>query len=387
MTIYQKMSADYHAAVLDRYQLKHQQYSMQQLHDDFANADKALAILQGDASAMEYTATIIAKAAEQIIADVRESRHAPNWEALNARLDRLDDWFNEDDDAVDEEDDYAAAVGRQHVRHISLSHETAARGDTPDSADLVRKEEEENGGQGNFGGPHGDVVTSAFPNHKHEGSAAQEDQSSDARPRRSMLGASFSAIEDQIARRGHVRASTVQSNYAAVAAGPPQLGSVVRRNGRSVPRIFTGSFDELEESLQRLRASAANTPNGSSRNVVALASQEKGKSNVSVRDFATPEAGTPNSSIPSTPTIYLRRRKPVAAQDTQRSEQETMRSLAPLGIRPQADNSGNIAKGPKTAPDPRLNAPARFAKDSSFTEPPSRANSLGRRSRQREHTL
>ncbi|KAF7187321.1 hypothetical protein HII31_11409 [Pseudocercospora fuligena] len=118
--------------------------------------------------------------------------------------------------------------------------------------------------------------------------------------------ASFSAVEDQINHRQNGDNTTLDPvNYTtedtdsanSPVAGPPQLGSVIRRGGRSTPRIFNGSFSQLEEGIHKLRSSRANNPSNS-------ALQQ-----IKIKDFATPPHGTPDTSSPSSPALQIRPRE------------------------------------------------------------------------------
>lgn len=120
---------------------------------------------------------------------------------------------------------------------------------------------------------------------------------------------SFSAVEEQVHRRGqHNRAATIEpSNYIAEEgiAGPPQLGSVVRtrRSGQSRPRIFTGSFNALENGMQQLRLVE------NYGTTTREATERTGRHGpIVVRDFATPSgSGTPVTSIPPSPVTLSHR--------------------------------------------------------------------------------
>ncbi|KAI5369874.1 hypothetical protein Slin15195_G007520 [Septoria linicola] len=113
--------------------------------------------------------------------------------------------------------------------------------------------------------------------------------------------ASFSVVEEQVHRRGHHnRAATLESaaHYITTDSGTPQLGSVIRTHGRSMPRVFTGSFNELEAVTQHLI---------------------DGES-VIVRDFASPTSTTPGTpvSIPPSPATLHNRREAYLAREAGR---------------------------------------------------------------------
>ncbi|CAK4028282.1 Hypothetical predicted protein [Lecanosticta acicola] len=74
------------------------------------------------------------------------------------------------------------------------------------------------------------------------------------------LTTSFGAVEEQV-NRGHThkRAATMMTaeymlEYDTV--GPPRFGSVFRRN-KNIPRIFTGSSSELEQSIRKMQIAEA----------------------------------------------------------------------------------------------------------------------------------
>lgn len=117
---------------------------------------------------------------------------------------------------------------------------------------------------------------------------------------------SFGIVEDQISRN-HKRATTTTDYMLEEdVVGPPTFGSVSRRN-KVVPRIFTGSFSELEQSIRKMRMEDAQngTKDGSSRNSGAAA-----------QDFAKRTM----SSFSSSPSLLLGRQP---AEFTKNTDQQS----------------------------------------------------------------
>ena len=129
---------------------------------------------------------------------------------------------------------------------------------------------------------------------------------------------SFAVVEDEIAGRRLARAATFSSYTASRngALGKRDEGSVKaeptvrdRRKARNVPRIFTGSFSQLEDDLRKMWVPKVDTP---------LLTDPTSDGNVRIRDFgATPTlspCGTPSRS-PS-----LQRREAVVSRETEIQE-------------------------------------------------------------------
>ncbi|SMY19902.1 unnamed protein product [Zymoseptoria tritici ST99CH_1A5] len=129
------------------------------------------------------------------------------------------------------------------------------------------------------------------------------------------FGRSFSTVEDAVHHRGHARAVTEKApNYSTniqgselSVMGEPRLGSVIRRNGHSVPRIFTGSFSELEDSIRKLRLPVSE---------IQRVPQTAGIHSVAVTTART----TPLSSVPPSPRMppspaTLQRREALLERD------------------------------------------------------------------------
>jgi hypothetical protein len=134
------------------------------------------------------------------------------------------------------------------------------------------------------------------------------------------FGRSFSTVEEAVHHRGHARAVTEKApNYStraqelgSGASGQPRFGSVIRRNGHNVPRIFTGSFSELEDSVRKLRLPAIELPPIPPTTLPRPAG---------VHSAAVTNAHTsPLASVPSSPTIppspsTLQRREALIERD------------------------------------------------------------------------
>lgn len=129
---------------------------------------------------------------------------------------------------------------------------------------------------------------------------------------------SFGIVEDQISRT-HKRATTT-TDYMLEddVVGPPRFGSVFRRN-KAVPRIFTGSFSELEQSIRKMQTEDAQngTKNGSSTN-----------DGTAAQDFAKRTI----SSFSSSPSLLLRRQPTEISKDTdQHSRDQALTSRSVSG--------------------------------------------------------
>lgn len=125
---------------------------------------------------------------------------------------------------------------------------------------------------------------------------------------------SFGVAEEELARRGHIRAATFsEADYTAssVSAGLvqpsgqafPTVG--LRRKGTSVPRIFTGSFSQLESDLRKLHIDKVETP---------VSSNIDRDEPVKVRDFGATPAISPCTS-PS--PMSLQRREALVSRDAE----------------------------------------------------------------------
>lgn len=184
---------------------------------------------------------------------------------------------------------------------------------------------------------------------------------------RPTFSTSFGAVEDQIHHRGHYRSATIatdtsyttpEGHQRSIAQPYPrhpwQAATGVRRQSSisDVPRIFTGSFSELEEKISKvLRQQSAQNPE-------RIDSPDSADP-VKVRDFAT-EPGTPyfDSMCPS-PVTLLQRREALVSRDVQWEDRvvngELVRSRRPSD-RQRAhtidDRSGGIegwlAQSPKS---------------------------------------
>lgn len=110
---------------------------------------------------------------------------------------------------------------------------------------------------------------------------------------------SFSAVED--ARRSHLRTTTVPDTDYSISEGFEETG--IRRKGTNVPRIFTGSFSQLETELRQLQFDKIKTPD-----------DQDIDDPVKVRDFgATP--GISPCTTPCSPTPPLQRREAMLTKE------------------------------------------------------------------------
>ena len=76
------------------------------------------------------------------------------------------------------------------------------------------------------------------------------------------IGGSFSAIEEQLSHHRRVTTGTADvahyttGNKDSLSVVKPQFGSVAKRKGSSIPRIFTDPFNGLESDLRKLNVGA-----------------------------------------------------------------------------------------------------------------------------------
>ncbi len=129
---------------------------------------------------------------------------------------------------------------------------------------------------------------------------------------------SFS-IAEEVARRRHYRAATFcEAGYTTATDGvalvqtrtEDGLTIGMRRKGYNIPRIFTGSFSELEASIRSLRLDKVDTP------IAPSAKPDQG--HVKIRDFGATPAISP-SGTPSC-EAFLQRREAVVSRDTELQE-------------------------------------------------------------------
>lgn len=154
-------------------------------------------------------------------------------------------------------------------------------------------------------------------------------QAGDAR-KRPTTNKSFSAVEEQVSQRKHFRSATmanaryvadnagvgfaINHPYARQALRGPAVG--IRRKGSvsSVPRVFGGSFSELENDIRRLKLDKVKTPEEPPSTPVVDSPSPIAKDPVKVRDFA--DASGTSTRVPS-PAPQLQRREAVASKDVQ----------------------------------------------------------------------
>lgn len=133
-----------------------------------------------------------------------------------------------------------------------------------------------------------------------------------------VFSKSFSAAEEELGRHHHVRTSTFSpSDYATVPKSAslaqdqpryPFQGSAIgsRRKGAHVPRIFTGSFSQLESDLRRLQLHKVRTPE---EQTIA------GSDPIKIRDFGATPAISPCTS-PAL-CVSLQRREALLSKDSE----------------------------------------------------------------------
>lgn len=130
---------------------------------------------------------------------------------------------------------------------------------------------------------------------------------------------SFSAAEEEVNRRGHARAATFpEADYTTSAnstglGAPKQVNTIQgmevgsRRRGINVPRVFTGSFSQLESDIRSLKLDKVKNPEGR----VAPGAGDR----IEVRDFgATPRDSPCTTPSPRTP---LQRREALLSKETE----------------------------------------------------------------------
>lgn len=140
---------------------------------------------------------------------------------------------------------------------------------------------------------------------------------------------SFTTVEQDLAERVHHRSSTAPDTiYITNAAHDSDLPSpgasfhgraiCTRRHGMQVPRIFTGSFSQLETDIRRMQLHKVQTP------VDQPALEEKGHI---ARDFAVTPSPTPS------PATLLFRRDALLSKETEIEDRvingEVVRSRRP----------------------------------------------------------
>ena len=144
---------------------------------------------------------------------------------------------------------------------------------------------------------------------------------------------SFSAVEEQV----HGRARLGRDEYVT---GGPDAGTLqsrrnnqlhrITRNGRSVPRIFTGSFHELELGLASLHIGTT----GSS-SPLDVAPRTAATEPIMIRDFATPSGTAPATpmaaSVPPSPPAQTQRHYGVLSGEAMSDHRYGGRSGIPTG--------------------------------------------------------
>lgn len=144
---------------------------------------------------------------------------------------------------------------------------------------------------------------------------------------------SFSAVEEQVAQRGHHRKITIaDSDYTADATSSFGLGilqpqprnphrgppTCALRKGSvgNTPRVFTGSFNELESTIFDLKLHKVKTPEDQPGSPVLSSSPTDGPL---IRDFAD---ATRTPSLCPSPVTLLHRREALVSRDAQWESRE-----------------------------------------------------------------
>ncbi|KAK5175086.1 uncharacterized protein LTR77_000223 [Saxophila tyrrhenica] len=113
------------------------------------------------------------------------------------------------------------------------------------------------------------------------------------------LSKTFSFAEDELNLRRHARAATVPDTDFTTFQGLSTIGT--RRHGTHIPRVFTGSFSQLETDMRKMQIHKIRTP--------------EEPLEVKIRDFGA----TPLLSPCDSPTAFtpLQRREAMVISDTE----------------------------------------------------------------------
>ncbi|TKA61497.1 hypothetical protein B0A55_12036 [Friedmanniomyces simplex] len=146
-----------------------------------------------------------------------------------------------------------------------------------------------------------------------------------------LMTKSFSAVEEQVHHRKHFRSATVAStSYVTGSSGSIGLGITSTQENQTsdtparvlrpkdsvsaIPRVFTGSFHELEEDAQRLKLHNVETPETQPTTPVPASPtfENEDEDAVKVRDFGD-TSNTP--SLCPSPVTLLYRREALVSKD------------------------------------------------------------------------
>lgn len=131
------------------------------------------------------------------------------------------------------------------------------------------------------------------------------------------ISKSFGFAEEEIAHRGHARAATFSDMSYKAAESAGGIGQAIttdsvqektlgtRHKGTSVPRIFTGSFSQLESDLRKLHIDKVETP-------ITLDIDREDP--IKVRDFGATPAASPGRTPSPTP---LQRREALVSREVE----------------------------------------------------------------------
>jgi hypothetical protein len=130
-------------------------------------------------------------------------------------------------------------------------------------------------------------------------------------PALKVLSKSFGVVEEETARRRHVRAATVpEAEYTMMSFTDGLVshrGDAIgtRRKGPHIPRIFTGSFSQLENDIRKLQLDK----------VSPTEPEPLTDGNIKIRDFGATPAISP-CSTPRSETS-LQRREALLSRETE----------------------------------------------------------------------
>jgi hypothetical protein len=137
-----------------------------------------------------------------------------------------------------------------------------------------------------------------------------QSQEKDERVRK-VPSKSFGIVEEETARRRHIRAATVpEADYTMMSftdALAAHRGDAIgtRRKGPHIPRIFTGSFSQLESDIRKLQLDKVSPTEPESLT----------DGNIKIRDFGATPAISP-CSTPRSETS-LQRREALLSRETE----------------------------------------------------------------------
>lgn len=160
-----------------------------------------------------------------------------------------------------------------------------------------------------------EVQQNAMPHGESKAAQVQRVPSAPESAEQPTTSQSFSAAEEEVLHRHHLRNATIADPHVAESSilqpSPqrplrPPIGARRKGSMSRVPRVFTGSFSELEKDIRMLRIHQVKTPEGQPADTAVT--------RVDVRDFAS--ASAPHSELAS-PAAVLQRREAMVSRDVQ----------------------------------------------------------------------